>query len=111
MVTLIAFLVFAGFYTCYYTSVKAVLIGHSGLEIAIRKNTTLAKRIGGILLLAGLSSAVFYDGIGAGTLQFFIMLMASGSLVILLSPLKILTLRSASIAFAIGFLIEISNLI
>lgn len=111
MITLTAFIVFSGFYACYYTSAKAVLSGNSNLETAIKNNPAAAKSIGLVLLLSGLAVAVLYSGIGVGTLQFFIMLMVSGSTIVLLSPLRIVTLRSVVIVFAFALLIEISNLI
>lgn len=111
MITLTAFIVFFGFYACYYTSVKAVLTGNSSLESAIKNNPAAAKSIGLILLIIGLAVAVICSGIGVGTLQFFIMLMVSGSTIVLLSPLRIITLRSVAILFVFAFLIEISNLI
>lgn len=48
-------------------------------------------------------------GIGAGSLVFFVVLMTVGSLVVILSPLRLLTLRSALLVFALSFLFEMSN--
>lgn len=110
MVTFLALLIFSGFYTGYYTSAKAVLTGHSGLKNAIRENPFTAKRIALVLLLTAWIVSMLYSGIAVGTFQFFILLMTLASLIVLLAPLKMVTIRSASVTFVIGLLIEISNL-
>ena len=111
MITLTAFIVFSGFYACYYTSAKAVLTGNSGLETAIKNNPATAKSVGLVLVLTGLTVSILCNGIGVGTLQFFILLMVSGSTIVLLSPLRIVNLPSVVIVFAFAMLIEIFNLI
>ncbi len=110
MVTLIAFLTFSGFYTAYYTSVKAALAGNSALENAIRNNPVVSRRTGLALLLAALILSVAYNGLGAGTFEFFVLLMTAASLIVLLAPLRIVTLRSALVVFAVSLLVEMSNL-
>lgn len=110
MVTFLALLIFSGFYTGYYSSAKAVLPRNSGLENAIKENPVTARRIALVLLLTALIVSNIYSGTAVGTFQFFILLMTLGSLVVLLAPLQVLTLRSASVIFVIGLFIEISNL-
>lgn len=110
MVTLIAFLTFSGFYTAYYTSVKAALAGNSGLENAIKKNPVAGRWTGLALMSGGLFISIMHAGLGAGTFQFFILLMTMASLIVLLAPLRIVTPVSAFVVFSVSLLVEISNL-
>ncbi len=111
MITIGAFLAFLGFLAPYNTSAKAILTGDSKLELWFRNNSSNAKIGGLLLLIASLLLVVMQKGIGAGTFMFFVILMTIASLIVLLSPLKILNLKTALIVFALLFLVEISNLV
>lgn len=111
MITTSALLAFFGFFAGYNSSRKAVLAGDSRLELWLRNNPSNAKISGLLLLLAAFILMAMNKGIGAGSFIFLVMLMVFGSLVILLSPLKIVTLKTATIAFAIAFSVEFLNLV
>ncbi|RZJ68734.1 MAG: hypothetical protein EOO50_00720 [Flavobacterium sp.] len=107
MITAAAFLAFSGFFAGYNSSAKAVHVGHSRIENALRDNTSEAKKVAVGLLLLSLTLSILYSGIAAGTFLFFVFLMVSGSLIVLLSPLKIVTLRSALVVFVLSGIVEI----
>ncbi|NUY80404.1 hypothetical protein HUK80_05815 [Flavobacterium sp. MAH-1] len=111
MMTIGALLAFFGFFSGYNSSRKAVLTGDSKLELWLRNNPSNAKTAGLLLLIAALLLLVMNRGIGAGTFVFFVMLIVFGSLIVLLSPLKIVTLKTAGIAFVIAISIELLNLV
>ncbi|MBD3581853.1 hypothetical protein [Flavobacterium selenitireducens] len=111
MITIGALLAFLGFFAGYNTSQKAVLTGDTKIELWLRSNAPNARIAGLLLLIAALLVLVTDKGIGAGTFVFFVMLMTFGSLIVLLSPLKIITLKTAGIAFALALAIELLNLV
>jgi len=111
MITLGALLAFLGFFAGYNTSRKAILVGNSSVEVWFRNNSLNARIAGLLLLIAALLVLTVNKGIGAGTFVFFVMLMTFGSLIVLLSPLKIVTIKSSAIAFAVAFAVELLNLI
>jgi hypothetical protein len=109
MITIGALLAFFGFFSGYNASRKAVLRGDSRLELWLRRNASKAKISGVFLLVASLILVVTEKGLGAGSLMFVVVLMTIGSLVVILSPLRLLTLRSALLIFALSFLFEMST--
>ena len=111
MITIGALLAFLGFFAGYNTSQKAVLTGNSKIEIWLRQNAPNSRAAGLLLLIAGLVVLVMSKGIGAGTFVFFVMLMTFGSLIVLLSPLRIVTLKTAAFAFALALAVELLNLV
>jgi hypothetical protein len=88
MITIASLIVFLAFYTLYYTSKRAVLSYDLGFEKWMKKNPKQTKITGLILLLLAYSLWLFTQSLGCGTLMFFIQLMAIGSLIIILKPLK-----------------------
>lgn len=88
MVTIASLIVFLAFYTLYYTSKRAVLSYDLGFEKWMKKNPKQTKITGLALLLLAYSLWLFTQSLGCGTLMFFIQLMAVGSLIIILKPLK-----------------------
>ncbi|RZJ73371.1 hypothetical protein [Flavobacterium sp.] len=111
MITIGTFLAFLGFLAGYNTSAKAILTGDSKLELWFRSNSANAKTGGLLLLVASLMLVIMQKGIGAGSFMFFVILMTVASLVVLLSPLKILNLKTALIVFVFLFVVEMSNLV
>lgn len=76
----------AGFYALYNTSEKAVL-QKDIVSVWLQRNRFFSK-IGGICsLLIAFVLLAFEQGIGAGILTGFILLMTVGCLIIILSPL------------------------
>lgn len=88
MITIASLIVFLAFYTLYYTSKRAVLSYDLGFEKWMKKNPKQTKITGLALLLLAYSLWLFTQSLGCGTLMFFIQLMAVGSLIIILKPLK-----------------------
>jgi hypothetical protein len=76
----------AGFYALYNTSNKAVL-QKDRVSVWLQYNHGLAKVLGIFFLLASFALLVAEQGIGAGVLTGYILLMTVGSLIIILSPL------------------------
>jgi len=111
MMTAITFLVFFGFYCCYFASAKAVLPQHSALEIWLKQQRKVSKILGTLLLIASLIFHIAILGVATGTFSFVISLMVSGSMIVLLAPLKIVTFRSAVVIFVLALVFEISNII
>jgi len=111
MMTAITFLVFFGFYFCYFASAKAVLPQNSPLEIWLKQQRNASKILGLSLLIASLIFHIIILGAATGTFSFVISLMVSGSMIVLLAPLKIVTFKSASVIFILALLFEISNII
>lgn len=111
MITVAAFLAFAGFFAGYNSSAKAIHIGNSRVEQALRAHTPEAKKAAIGLLLISLTLSILCTGIGAGTLLFVIFLMVFGSAIVLLAPLRIVTLRSALVFFVLSGIVELLNVL
>ena len=106
MITIASLIIFFAFYTLYYTSKKAVLSYDLGFEKWMQKNPKQTKITGLILLLSAYSIWLFSQSLGCGTLMFFIQLMAVGSLIVLLTPLKKISRSTLLILFLIMALLE-----
>lgn len=109
MISIVSFLIFIGFYALYYTSQKTYVSYDRGFELWIKKNTKSTKYIGLLLLLSAFILLLLEKALGSGTLVFFILLMTIGSLIIILSPLKIIKPSFVIILFAVATLIEYYN--
>jgi len=106
MTTIASLIVFLAFYILYYTSKRAVLSYDSGFEKWMQKNPKQTKIIGLVLLLCSYGFWLFTQSLGSGTLMFFIQLMAIGSLIVLLAPLKKISLTTLLILFILIALLE-----
>ncbi|OOV19648.1 hypothetical protein [Flavobacterium sp. LM4] len=106
MITTASLIVFLAFYTLYYTSKKAVLSYDLGFEKWMQKNPKQTKITGLVLLLTAYGFWLFTKSLGCGTLLFFIQLMAVGSLIVVLTPLKKISRSSLLILFIIIGLLE-----
>lgn len=106
MITIATLIIFLAFYTLYYTSKRAVLSYDLGFEKWMQKNPKQTKITGLILLLSAYSIWLFSQSLGCGTLMFFIQLMAVGSLIVLLTPLKKISRSTLLILFLIIALLE-----
>lgn len=106
MIAIASLIVFLAFYTLYYTSKRAVLSHDLGFEKWMQKNPKQTKITGLVLLLAAYGFWIFTKSFGCGTLMFFIQLMAVGSLIVLLTPLKKVSRSSLLILFIIIVLLE-----
>ena len=106
MITIATLIIFLAFYTLYYTSKRAVLSYDLGFEKWMQKNPKQTKITGLFLLLSAYSIWLFSQSLGCGTLMFFIQLMAVGSLIVLLTPLKKISRSTLLILFLIIALLE-----
>lgn len=88
MITTASLIVFLAFYTLYYTSKRAALSYDLGFEKWMQRNPKQTKITGLFLLGTAYAMWLFTKSLGCGTLMFFIQLMAVGSLIIILTPLK-----------------------
>ncbi|TRZ41945.1 hypothetical protein [Robertkochia solimangrovi] len=95
------------FYLLYNTSAKSVKNTGLGIENLIIQNPVPAKLTGLILLIIAAVTDIIIFGFGSGSLTFFIILMTAGSLLILLTPLKLVTLRTLSVFFVCSLTIEL----
>jgi hypothetical protein len=106
MITIASLIVFLAFYTLYYTSKRAVLSYDLGFEKWMKKNPKQTKITGLALLLLAYSLWLFTQSLGCGTLMFFIQLMAIGSLIIILKPLKKVNIKIILALFTLIALLE-----
>ena len=107
MVSITIFIVFISFYFFYNTSKKTVKHNYKKLENWIDENIQLTKIIATILLIISLILNIYVFGFGAGSLLFFILFMTIGSLIITLTPLKLIRYKSALLLFIISLLFEL----
>lgn len=106
MITIASLIVFLAFYTLYYTSKRAVLSYDLGFEKWMKNNPKQTKITGLSLLLLAYAFWLFTQSLGCGTLMFFIQLMAVGSLIIILTPLKKISSKALLLLFLIIALLE-----
>lgn len=106
MITIASLFVFISFYMFYYTSKRAVLSFDYGIEKWMNNNPVQTKITGLTFLLIAYFMWLFVKSLGSGTLFFFIQLMAIGSLIVVLSPLKALNSKTVVILFIITGLLE-----
>lgn len=107
MITIAGLFVFISFYMFYYTSRKALLSYDYGFEKWMNNNPGPTKISGLAVLLLAYSLLLFTKALGTGTLLFFIQLMTIGSLIVILSPLKVINSKAVAILFIVSALIEI----
>ncbi len=97
---------FMGFWLCYQTSQKAVLGTPGKLEAWARDQRKNAPLLGVILLLGGLWTCMLTLGVGAGAFGGLMILTVIASLVVLLAPLGLVTIRSVSMVIGACALLE-----
>lgn len=107
MITIASLIVFLAFYTLYYTSKRAALSYDLGFEKWMQKNPKQTKITGLGLLVTAYAMWLFTQSLGCGTLMFFIQLMAIGSLIIILTPLKKVNSKLLLALLIIAALLEI----
>ncbi|RZJ52428.1 MAG: hypothetical protein EOO44_11815 [Flavobacterium sp.] len=106
MITIASLFVFISFYLFYYTSKRAVLSYDYGFEKWMNNNPKQTKITGLVFLLLAYSFWLFTNALGSGTLLFFIQLMTIGSLIIILTPLKVINSKSVLVIFILAGLLE-----
>jgi len=107
MMTAVALVVFLGFLCFYNTSKKAQLFQSTKCEIWLQENPQIAKYIGAILLFLGLMLAIKQSGMGAGMFTFTVFLMAAGSLIVMVSPLRFINYKVVAGVFVLLLILEL----
>lgn len=93
MISLVSLTVFFAFYVLYNTSKKATLSTNFRFERWIQQNTKPSRCIGLGFLVIAYVTLISLKAAGASTLIFLIQIMTIGSLVVILTPLKIINHR------------------
>ncbi len=106
MVSTTIFIVFLSFYLFYNTS-KKVKYNSKKTENWINENIQLTKIIAAILLIISIILNIYLFGFGAGSLLFIIVFMTIGSLIIILTPLKLIRYKSVLLLFITSLLFEL----
>ncbi|GAB3652094.1 hypothetical protein GCM10028791_21430 [Echinicola sediminis] len=105
--TLMALIVFLGFFCFYNTSKKAQLFQSTKLERWLQDNPQSAKYSGTVLLIWGLIVAIFTSGTGSGIFTYAVFIMAAGSLVVMLSPLRFVSYKVIAGVFVFSLILEL----
>ncbi|MBU2913260.1 MULTISPECIES: hypothetical protein [Reichenbachiella] len=108
MVTLTVILVAIGFYFFYQTSERAYPSRTLRVERWMYMKQQPAKSLGAICLITAIFPAIAHWGAVAGVLFFLVTLMTVGSLIVLLTPLRIIGYRSLAVVALVSLLIEIT---
>lgn len=106
MATLVLFLVFAGFFFLYNTSKRATTPRALPVEKWMYNSPQIARPMGGGLLCLALAMSAWVWGLGSGILLFTIILMTLGSLIIILSPLRVLNYKALSSILILSLIFE-----
>ncbi len=107
MVSIATFIVFISFYLFYNTSKKTLKYNFYKLDSCIDENILLTKIIATILLIISIVLNIYLYGFGAGSLLFFILFMTIGSLIIIATPLKLISYKSVLYIFMASLLSEL----
>jgi hypothetical protein len=106
MITIVVFLLFISFYFFYNTSKRAVK--HDGFKVEkwISNNGLITKVIACVCALLSLIFNILIFGFGSGILLFFVLLMTQASLIIVLTPLKLINYKSLIVLAVICLFFE-----
>jgi len=106
MVSAIILCTFFSFYMLYNSSKRAIKYRGFGFENWMNSHTTFTKLFAMFLGVCALVAAIFIFGIGGGVLLFGMVLMTLGSVVVLLTPLQLVTYKSVFLLFFSALFIE-----
>ena len=106
MISFVIIILTLAFYIFYNTSERSVKNHVLGFEKWIQKKKGLAKITGLAMLTIAYLILSHFFGFGAGSLLFFIILMTFGSLIIVLTPLKMINYKNLLIAVLFSLCIE-----
>lgn len=107
MATLISSIIFIAFHLWYTSSTKKEVANPWSVEKWVVGHIRASRWAGAGLLVLALFLSGSHWGVGAGSLTFFAILMALGSLVVLLAPLGLLGYRTLVPVLGISLLCEI----
>lgn len=106
MISVAIFIVFIAFYMFYNTSQKTQKHVEIGFESWLESYSTIGKTIAILLMLTAISQHIYLFGLGSGILVFIITLMLISSVVILLTPLQLITYKVLFLIFIPCFCLE-----
>ncbi|NMH28690.1 hypothetical protein [Flavobacterium silvaticum] len=106
MITLGAFLVFCGFFSAYATSRKAIPVSHSQPGKWFSHDPKRSKMISLVFFILSLALFICVKGLLSGIFLFTITLMVFGSLIVILTPLRLFSPAVVFVVFALLFLAE-----
>ncbi|WP_335966661.1 hypothetical protein [Galbibacter sp. PAP.153] len=109
MVATTILLMFMGFYALYSSSKRAVL-NQSKFDLWLQEKYSPLKATGLLLITIALGVAILHKGFASGIFYWFIILMTLGSLIVLVSPLRVFNYKAIAttlicIVFIENFLI------
>ncbi|MDO6674118.1 hypothetical protein Q4517_00965 [Tenacibaculum sp. 1_MG-2023] len=107
MKTVTLFLIFIGCYALYSTSEKAFLIKNTPLQKWFHNNKRNTKIIGKITLLIGLLFSINFFGLSAGIITWIVTASLFLSLIVLITPLRVINYAFLYVLFTLTFLIEL----
>lgn len=107
MYTLVIVVAALGFFMLYNTSRKAKLSSTGSLEKWMQAHHKPAKITGLSLLILSIIAMVIKDGIGVGILTAFVLLMATGCIVVAVAPLHYFRLKHIVLLIAGSLLLEL----
>lgn len=106
MISLVIIILTVAFYIFYNTSEKSVKNRVLGFEKWVQKKKRWARITGLAMFTIAYLILSLYSGFGAGSLLFFIILMTFGSLIIVLTPLKMINYKNLLIVVLFSLCIE-----
>lgn len=107
MITLLISLVLIGFFSLYSSSSRAELTLQYSLQRWVHKNQKQGMYFGIFCMMLSIIVAIAALGTGAGIFAFLVVVMTIASLVILLSPLRVLRFSTLFLLIVICFSVEI----
>ena len=106
MISIAIFFVFIAFYTFYNTSQRADKYVGLGVENWIENHQAIGKIVATSVMVITIFLHIYLFGLGSGILIFLISLMLIASLVILLTPLHLISYKVLFLIFIPCFCLE-----
>ncbi len=107
MKTVTFLFIFLGCYSLYNSSEKTFLTKNTLLQKWLQNNKRNANIIGVITLLVGLLLSINFLGLSAGIITWTVAASLFLSLIILITPLKVINYVSFTVLFTLTFLTEL----
>ncbi|WP_115867449.1 hypothetical protein [Marinoscillum furvescens] len=109
MVTISSLVSLLGFWLAYQSSDRAALgTSKNQLESWARSYRQQMKVVSICVLFSGLLSYVYALGVGAGSMAFVMTISVLGSLVVLISPLRLVSRRMVLVLYVVSFCLEMA---
>jgi len=100
-------LIFLAFLLLYNLSRKNKWEGRPDWAKKMESDKLLSRGISAALMVISLLLLIFFSGTGAGIFAFIVVLMAVGSLIVLLSPFRYVNAKHLVIFFVLSLIFEI----